>query len=313
MRLTSSVLLNRLLSRGKFRHMQVLLNLAELGSVQRTADAIGMTQSSVTQSLATIEQLLDMPLFDRHPRGVRPTPACLDLLPMVRQVMSGLATGAEAMSARHNDGQGVVRLYASVSAIHGLLMPALFEFNDLHPGIVVQLQEAEREDLLLAATGRKADMAVCRRPPVVPAGWMYRPLVEDYFVAVCQPTHPLAEPRHRVTHDELAESDWLLSPAGTAARECFDTLAGTFPAPARTHPLVTRSITTISWLLQHRALLGLLPHSIVRHLLDDGSLVALELPDTMAMDPIGVLLPGAELREAPARLAEHLFRLQSMG
>ena len=39
----ASVLLSRLLARGKFRHLQVLLRLAELGSVQRTADAIGVT------------------------------------------------------------------------------------------------------------------------------------------------------------------------------------------------------------------------------------------------------------------------------
>ena len=48
---SATVLLNRLLARGKFRHVQALLRLAELGSVQRAADAIGVTQSSVTQTL----------------------------------------------------------------------------------------------------------------------------------------------------------------------------------------------------------------------------------------------------------------------
>ena len=97
---TSSGLLNRLLARGKFRHLQVLLQLAELGSVQRTAEAIGMTQSSVTQTLAYLEQLLDIRLFDRHARGVRPTPACTDLLPVARQLMLGLHSGAEVLAAR---------------------------------------------------------------------------------------------------------------------------------------------------------------------------------------------------------------------
>jgi DNA-binding transcriptional LysR family regulator len=79
---SASALLNRLLARGKFRHLQVLLQLAELGSVQRTADAIGMTQSSVTQTLAYLENLLEVKLFERHARGVRPTAACLvDALP----------------------------------------------------------------------------------------------------------------------------------------------------------------------------------------------------------------------------------------
>ena len=69
---TATQLLNRLLARGKFRHVQVLLMIAELGSVQRTADRIGMTQSSVTKTLASLESLLDTQLFLRHARGVLP-------------------------------------------------------------------------------------------------------------------------------------------------------------------------------------------------------------------------------------------------
>jgi len=49
--------------RGKFRHIQVLLKLAELGSIQRTAESIGITQSAVTQTLAYLEEMLETPLF----------------------------------------------------------------------------------------------------------------------------------------------------------------------------------------------------------------------------------------------------------
>ena len=80
-------------------HLQVLLRLAELGSVQRTADTIGMTQSAVTQTLAYLENLLETRLFNRHARGVRPTAACLDLLPVARQVLQGLMEGAEVVVA----------------------------------------------------------------------------------------------------------------------------------------------------------------------------------------------------------------------
>ena len=305
MALSSSVLLNRLLARGKLRHVQVLLQLAELGSVQRTADAIGMTQSSVTQSLAYVERLLEMPLFHRHPKGVRPTPACLDLLAVAHQIMAGLATGAEAMAARHNAGQGMVRLYASGAAIHGLLIPALDDFNAQHPGIVVQLQEAEREDLLMAATSALADIVVCRRPAVVPAGWRYEALVEDHLVVVCAPRHPMAR-RRRLRWMELAGATWLLPPAGAIAREHFDALAQGFAAPPRTHPLVTRSMSTLFWLLRNRDLLSLLPFRSVRHMVAEGVLIALPLDIGVAMQPIGMLQPETEMREAPSRLAAHL-------
>ena len=114
MQLTATSLLHRLLARGKFRHVQVLLLLAELGSVQRTADAIRMTQSSVTQTLAYLEGLLEVRLFERHARGVRPTAACRDLLPVARQLMLGVAVGAQIVAARQQQGEGVVRVIASL-------------------------------------------------------------------------------------------------------------------------------------------------------------------------------------------------------
>eukprot|EP01041_Mallomonas_annulata_P030950 gene30950-53179_t len=95
---SASALLQRLLARGKFRHLQVLLRLAELGSVQRTADAIGMTQSAITQTLAYVEALLEVRLFQRHARGVRPTAICSDLLPVARQLLQGVAQGAEIVA-----------------------------------------------------------------------------------------------------------------------------------------------------------------------------------------------------------------------
>ena len=81
----ASVLFNRLLARGRFRHVQVLAQLAELGSVRRTAEKVGMTQPGVTQILADLETLVGTPLFHRYARGVRPTAACADLLPLAHE------------------------------------------------------------------------------------------------------------------------------------------------------------------------------------------------------------------------------------
>ena len=118
---SASTLLNRLMARGKFRHIQILLQLAELGSLRRTADAIGVTQSSITQTLAHLESLLGLPLFHRHAKGVQPTDACRDLLPLARQVLLGVSESAEAIAARLNQGSGRIRMLASVAAIKGML------------------------------------------------------------------------------------------------------------------------------------------------------------------------------------------------
>jgi hypothetical protein len=53
----------------------------------RAADAIGLTRSSVTQTLRYLEDVVGAPQFQCHARGMRPTAACADPLPVARQML----------------------------------------------------------------------------------------------------------------------------------------------------------------------------------------------------------------------------------
>jgi DNA-binding transcriptional LysR family regulator len=304
---SASALLNRLLARGKFRHVQVLLQLAELGSVQRTADAIGMTQSSVTQTLAYLENLLEVRLFERHARGVRPTPACTDLLPVARQLMLGVANSADVVTARQNQGAGVVRVLGSASALHGLLLDALPAFADAHPAIQVRLDEAEGEDQLLAITRGEVDLVVCRRPPVIPEGWAFHPLRDDRFIVVCRKGHALSR-RRALKWADLAAATWVLLPAGVAARARFDAVSAQFPQSPRSYPVVTRSLPMLWRLLRQRDVLALVPLNLARPLIAEGELVELRVGEAMVIEPIGILQPKAGLGEAARRLGDFLSK-----
>lgn len=304
---TVPTLVNRLLSRGKFRHVQVLLKLAELGSVQRTADAIGMTQSSVTQSLAYLERLLEIQLFLRHARGVRPTQACVDLLPVARQLLQGVEEGASVVVTRRVEGRQVVRVQGSASAISGFLAPLIARFVESFPGVQVHLTESEREDLLLAVSRGQVDIVACRRPAVIPESWDYHVLREDRFVVVCAPAHPLAR-RRKLAWNRLSDQPWLLAPAGSAARTRFEELAQHFPTDVVRYPVVTRVLSATWQLLHDRPCLCLLPHSFVRHLLESGALATVAVVDApLHMEPLGVLVPKSNVGEATSWLLEFLL------
>ncbi|VTU24122.1 Galactose-binding protein regulator [Variovorax sp. SRS16] len=305
MRETASVLLNRILARGKFRHIQVLLKVAELGSVQRAAEQIGMAQPSVTQTLAGLESLLQTTLFERHARGVRPTPACLDLLPVARQLMQGAAEGAEIVFARQDEGASVVRVVASASAMNGILLNTLPALCRASPAIRIQIREAEGDDLLLAMTRGEVDVVVCRRPAVLPDGWSFMPVQDDRLAVICAASHRLAAMR-RVTWRIAWRERWLLSPAGSIARQVFDGLCEQAPADVSTHPVVTRSHTLIRRLLDEEGLLGFVPWSFVRDLLDAGAITELPLPGVPPMPGLGVLARHGESRDSALRMLRFL-------
>jgi DNA-binding transcriptional LysR family regulator len=303
----ASVLLNRLLARGKFRHLQVLLRLAELGSVQRAADAIGVTQSSVTQTLAYLEALLDVRLFQRHARGVTPTAACVDLLPVARQVMLGVAEGADVLVARQRRGGGIVRLLASSAGVHSVLLDRLAGLPPPapgHPGAPARSRGRRPAAGRGARRGRPGGV-----PP--PRGRARRlglpPAAARPPGGGLAPGHAVLK-RRRSDWKTLGREQWMLAPAETAARRFFDEVALQFGAPPRTHPLVSRVIGATLATLQRDGVLALLPHSFVRHAVDGGQLALVPMPSELPLDPIGVMRPRGAPGAAAALLVDHLLQ-----
>ena len=263
-------------------------------------------RSSVTQTLAYLEDLLETPLFHRHAKGVRPTDACRDLLPLAKQVMLGVAESAEAIAARHSHGSGVVRLFASIAAINGLLQESMGDFHRQRPGIQVHLREAEGNEQLLAIARTEADLIACRQPPVVPEGWTFHPLLQDRFAIVCRARHPLASIQGQPGRQALQDAIWLALPAGSAARLQFDALSSRCDRPLQLHPLITRAPTMMWWLLLEHDLLAVLPYTLVRPLIRSGQVVELAVSGEAPLEPLGLLQPELRLGEAAQHFSDFM-------
>jgi len=294
---------NRLFAQGRFRHIQVLLKLAELGSVKRAGEEIGMTQSAVTQTLAYIEKMAGVPLFLRHARGISPTKTCVDLLPVVRNLMQRIEDGAELLHARQSAHAGSVRLMASASGISGLLLQTLPQFHAMNPEIQVQLSEGENDDLLLAMSRKEVDLVVCRRPPTTPKGWAFTPLQSDKLAVIAGHRHRLGG-RHSVEWAELQEERWIFSPAGSLARRRLDELADAKGIQLKAYPLVTRSIPMLHALMVQEGLIAFLPLNVVRHDVEMGDLIEIHMRDDHLISPIGVMVPTEDMGLACTLLAD---------
>jgi len=301
------VLLNRLLAKARFRHLQVLARLAELGSVKRTAESIGMTQPAVTQLLADLESLLEVQLFHRHARGVMPTAVCRDLLPLAQQSLAGLSATAEAVVERAQTGQGVVRILASTAAINGLLVRALPELSALHPGIQLHVREAEVHAQFQAIARQEVDLGLCRQSTQIPQGWTFAPLMDDEFVVVSSPRHPLTR-RKKVSWNDLAQATWLITPVDSAARHKLDELCQRLGVSVRQSQVITR-VSSMTWaMLQKQDLLTLVPASVFGQLREAGQVVALKLPERLPFEPLGMVLPLRDVSTATKTVADFLAR-----
>src|ERR671922_1163408 len=80
--------------------MQVegFLEVARLGSVSRAAEALFITQPTLTARLHGLERELGTRLFTRTPRGMRLTDAGKAWVPYAERAMRALADGRDALA-----------------------------------------------------------------------------------------------------------------------------------------------------------------------------------------------------------------------
>src|ERR671931_1752067 len=64
---------SRIGRRVRLRDLHILFAVVQHGSMAKAGDHLGMSQSAVSQAIAALEHALEVPLFDRSPRGVEPT------------------------------------------------------------------------------------------------------------------------------------------------------------------------------------------------------------------------------------------------
>src|SRR5438105_14819657 len=60
-------------ARLKTRQLLLLVAIADEGNIHRAAEVLHMTQPAASKLLKDLEDVLDVSLFDRLPRGMRPT------------------------------------------------------------------------------------------------------------------------------------------------------------------------------------------------------------------------------------------------
>lgn len=137
--------------------------VAEQGSLTRAAGLLGMSQPTLSRQIAALEDLVGLPLFERLPRGLKPTEAGMALLEPVRR-MFGAAQGASiAATVRQEEVSGTVRVTAS-EVMSAYVLPSIFlRLRAMYPAIQIELVASNAVGNLLA---READIAVRMVKPV---------------------------------------------------------------------------------------------------------------------------------------------------
>ena len=285
-----SLQFQRLVSRGRLKHLQLVVDIAELRSLQKAAASIGLSQPAATHALAELESALGCPLFERHARGMTPTPTGFALLPLIRNVLRLMQACADTVAFRREGATGIVRIGATGTGISGLLVRALPLFSATNPDVVVEVVDTSIDELTQVLESNRVDMVVCREAHPVPAGLRFLPIVSDRFVVACGIDHPLMR-SSSVSDEDLSRYRWLLAPLTGISPRALDEFFSRFDSPPRTCKMSSRSVLLTKAMLDGGELLALIPYNFIRPLVEARSLAVLPVPP-IEMPPLGLLMPS---------------------
>ena len=132
--------------------IEAFLAAAENGSFRRAADALILTQPSISARILSLENDLGVPLFHRQARGVRLTDMGRAFLPFAQRSMETLRQGREVLMSALHASAGVLNM-ATARAIGTYVLPSILqEYQRRNPG--KQSPTASRCACRLAASSK---------------------------------------------------------------------------------------------------------------------------------------------------------------
>ena len=293
----------------KLRHLQLLVALDQFRHLGRASAFLSLTQPAVSKTLAEIERLFGVPLFDRSTRGTEPTPYGHSVVRFARSVLAEYERTRDELAAVAAGATGRVRVGMMVVASVWLTQ-AVQQFKQLQPLTTVLVEEGDLMRLLPRLRLGELDLILGRLEPGYAAPDLAtEPLYEESMVWVAAPGHPLAEGRKPGWAD-LARQACVLPPPYASLRVKIDQQFHRHGLHPPVDLMETASFGAMVSLLHGRAAVGVMARSVARHFAALGLLQVLPLPMQLDLPPVGIVSlrakvpgPGAAQFGACARAA----------
>jgi LysR family transcriptional regulator of gallate degradation len=201
--------------------LQAASLLGEMHHMPSVAQAMGTSQSAVSQAIGRLEDMLGQSLFQRTARGMIPSEAGLRWIERFELVLAELRHIPDDVAALAGVVQGVVTIGALPLARTQLLPQAIAALLVKHPQLQVRSLESTYGELTAGLLSGRVDFIVGALRDTPGDTFSSHALVEDKAAVIARAGHPLAG-RKRLTLAALMAYPWVLSRAGTPLRDSID-------------------------------------------------------------------------------------------
>ena len=192
------------------------LKVLELGSFTKAADALGYSQSAVSQMIQALEAELEMTLLHRGHRGVKLSPEGESLLPYIQSAVNHYNAMLEAVRDMKQLEGGLIRIGTLSSYSSQWLPPLIKEFKALYPKVRFLFHQGDYTTIPEWVRNGEIDFGFINPDAASVAGLDTILVRTGGHKAILHPDHPLAALK-QVTVSQLRNEHLILPMQNTPA------------------------------------------------------------------------------------------------
>ncbi|WP_322403602.1 LysR family transcriptional regulator [Massilia luteola] len=297
-------------ARLKTRQLLLLIALDDYRNIHRAADELHMTQPAASKQIKDLEEMLDVKLFERLPRGMEPTIYGETMIRHARMALTSLALAHDDIVTLKAGLTGQVEVGVIMTPAMALLPRAIARVKEDAPLLRIGVQLETSNLLLDKLQHGMLDFMIGRIFDTGDtSGLIYEELTEEPACAVVRPGHPLLE-RKDLALQDIAPLPWIVPPHGSILRYRFDMMFRRAGLEPPSNNVDTTAMLMITALLQQTDSLHVMPIEVAQYYasLNVMRILPIELP--CKMDAFGIirhqdhlLSPGADLLLRAVRAA----------
>ena len=199
-------------------HLRAFHAVATHGSFTRAADALHVTQPTLSGQVRELEDRYQVKLFTRYGRKVELTGLGRDTFEVTRKIFHYEQAAEQIFLAARGLSKGQLTLGADSPYI---ITPLLAAYQRRYPGIELSIRYGNSAQLLKWVQAQRCDLAIMADIPDEAARFHTLQLTPDRLVAFVNTEHPWAD-RKAATLAEIVSDRVILREKGSHTRSIFE-------------------------------------------------------------------------------------------
>lgn len=270
------------------RDLEHFLAVVEHGSIGRAAETVGITQSGLTKSVQRLESEIGGAIFERLPRGMRPTALGRQLVQHARLVISDLRKARDDLRSLSEGLSGTLTIGAGPSWLRRFLPLAITRLLAQRPAVHIRVEGGFNARLMDSLKQGDLDFVIAASDEMEDdPDIAVRPMSFDEIGVIGRAGHPLVG----VERPSLADLDsygWVLPAAEMVQRKRLEALYH-LRGVAPPRPVIeSTSISFILAMVQVSDYLSFTTNSILDSA-DVGGIAQINVPDRRWRREAGVM------------------------